>query len=101
MWQASHRMLTRDAAIKLVLAAVSGMAAGALSLNVLPQHVARGPMQVTATWMLLPLAAGGVVVLLDLAFGGPLRSKLQGVLTGVVFGLAYLAIRGVIPGAGG
>jgi hypothetical protein len=85
------------AAVVCSISAMAGFAAGTMSLSVAPSRVWSAPVAAVFAWTMLPLL-GGVAM-----WWGATRVRRGGqasrlwFLAGVIFGLAYLATRLVIP----
>ncbi len=82
-------------------AIVAGAALGATSAHLLPARVLPTGAATVATWLALPLGAGLAAWCFDHLRGEDRRAPPQAVLSGVLFGLAYLALRAVARGAPG
>jgi hypothetical protein len=89
--------LDRGAAILWSLAVVAGVAAGSVSLSVAPHRLSTGPASAVLAWLLLPLLAGAAAGLTGRRLRRNPSTRQAWFIAGVLFGVAYLAVRLVIP----
>lgn len=89
--------LDRGAPILWVLAATAGATAGSLSLNLVPHRVAPGAAGAIAAWLLLPILAGAAGGLAARRLRRDPATRRAWFVAGVLFGVAHLAVRLVIP----
>ncbi len=81
-------------------ASLAGAALGVASAHLLPERlIAAGPAA-AATWLAVPLGAGLAALGFDRLRDEDRRAPSQAVLSGVLIGLAYLALRVVARPAG-
>jgi hypothetical protein len=89
--------MDRGAPILWALAVAAGAAAGSVSLSVAPHRVSSGPLSALAAWLLLPLLAGTAAELTGRRLRRDPSTRQAWFVAGLLFGVAYLAVRLVIP----